>query len=243
MEQGYHHTVLIVDDENAVGRAIAGILKNMGVEFAYAPSGDIALEKIQGTSTRFSLIISDQKMPGLSGYELFEKAREISPDTVRFLITGHMDMAAIIKAVNRGAIHRCIAKPWDNDELALAIAQGLKQYELVLDNERLLNLAKDQNLKLYRLNRDLKEKAEEHRKVLDQLDQEIGDLNQRIAAFENDPSVLEKKSMDMLETLFRESGLLDEQKIHGFYAATLQELRDQFQDIAVRNGFEMPKKA
>ncbi|MFH1154118.1 MAG: response regulator [Pseudomonadota bacterium] len=242
MEQAYSHTVLIVDDEEMVGKAIAGILKKMNVRFAYAASGEIALEKIKGASPAFSLIISDQRMPGMSGYELFEKVREISPDTIRFLITGYTDMVAIIEAVNKGAIHRYIPKPWDNAEFIQAIEAGLKQYELLLENDRLLKLAKEQNVKLYKLNRDLKEKAEDHKRMLETLDMEIDALNRRISSQESAPSLQEKQSLEILDQLLAKQGLMDKEKTELFFAAIVQELYSQFQDLSARNGFEMPEQ-
>jgi response regulator RpfG family c-di-GMP phosphodiesterase len=236
----YTHSVLIVDDEAMVGRAVAGILKKMAVGSVYVQSGEEALEKLKTASPAFSLIISDQRMQGMSGYELLEKAREISPDTVRFLITGYLDMAAIMEAVNKGAIHKYIQKPWDNREFADAIAEGLRQYEIVLENERLLRLAREQNMKLYRLNRDLKEKTEEHQRVLDGLDRELDDLNQRIAAVEKTPRHLKKRSLEELGKRLDSLGLMEKESLEGFYRAVVQELFAMFQDVAARNGFEMP---
>jgi len=242
MENNYRHTVLIVDDNDTVGRAIEIILKTMDVDSVYAPSGEIALEKIQAASPPFSLIISDQRMPGISGYELFERAREISPDSVRFLISGYSDMVAIIEAINRGAIHRFIPKPWQSHEFAELIAAGLKQYELVLENERLLNLAKQQNMKLYKLSKDLKEKTEERWKALEQLDREIDELNQQIPSQETDESFKEENSLKRVEQLYTNTDLLDKRKINVFFNAAVQELHELFQDIASRNGFNMPKR-
>lgn len=243
MKQSYSHTVLVVDDEAIARSAIVAVLNAMDVKPVCASSGDMALEMVQSTTPRFSLIISDQRMPGLSGYELFEKAREISPETIRFLMTGFRDSVAIIQAINRGAIHRYISKPWDRLELEETIAGGLRQYEDHLENESLLKLAKDQNMKLYQLNSQLKSKAEERRKRIDMLDKEIDSLNKQIESLESAPDLKKQNSLDTLEKLFSLKGLLNEDEFHAFFERTIFELHEQFQHIAARGGFDIPIKS
>jgi response regulator RpfG family c-di-GMP phosphodiesterase len=242
MEQAPAHTVLVVDDEEMVGRAVAGILRKMGVECVCVSGGHEALERIRSAPRPFSLILSDQRMTGMSGYELLEKAREISPDTVRFLMTGFVDMAAIIEAVNKGAIHRYISKPWDNTELAAAVADGLRQFDLTRENLRLLKLAREQNTKLYKLNRDLKDRTEERRKTLAQLDREIETLVRREEALEGGSSRKEGKTPGMVSALLTQQGYRDREKLERLYTAVLRELYLQFREAASRCGFEMPGK-
>lgn len=75
-------------------------------------------------------------MPEMDGAQFLEKAKDIFPDAIRFLLTGYSDMDAIIDAVNKGEIHRYLTKPWNDDDLLLQIRQSLKQYELTLENRR-----------------------------------------------------------------------------------------------------------
>ncbi|MBU2452135.1 MAG: hypothetical protein KJ668_02340, partial [Proteobacteria bacterium] len=164
------------------------------------------------------------------------KAKEIAPDTIRFLITGYADVDAVTDAVNKGSIHRYIAKPWDNRVLAETVKAGLEQHELIMENHRLFALAKEQNTKLYTLNTDLKKSAAVHKKAIIQKDKQILELNKRLErGFEN------RNYINEIEALLKEKQLLDQGKLNSLYVAIIAELYEQFQDIATRNGFEMPE--
>lgn len=236
MTEKNDHTVLIVDDEQEVGTSLGRLLKKAGIKYVYMESGAEALERVKTASTPFSMIISDQRMPGMNGSEFLEKAKEISPDTIRFLITGYADIDAVTEAVNKGSIHRYIAKPWENKVLLESVKSGLEQYELVQENNRLFLLAKEQNAKLYTLNCDLKDSTVNHKKTLETLDKEIMELNKTAdRGFDRD-------HLSEIETIFKEKEMLTTEKMNSFYAVVVSELFEQFQDIAARNGFEMPEE-
>lgn len=76
------------------------------------------------------VIISDQRMPGLTGVELLERVRVNFPDTVRLLITAYSDLPAAVDAINRGQIRRYLKKPWQPDELRAEAADALEHYEM-----------------------------------------------------------------------------------------------------------------
>ena len=171
----------------------------------------------------------------MTGSEFLEKAKEITPDTIRFLIIGYADVDAVTDAVNKGSIHRYIAKPWDNTDIEETIRFGLEQYEMIVENNRLFKLAKDQNTKLYNLNTKLKESSDNHKKTIAKLDKEIEALNKRLdIGFENRDYIKE------VEATLKEKNMLSENKLNTLYAALVEDLFQQFQDIATRNGFEMP---
>ena len=235
-EKRFEHTVLIVDDEDQVGKSIGRLLKKIGVRYVYMPSGKEGLERLQKAEKPFSLILSDQRMPGMSGAQLLEQAKEIAPDTIRYLITGYSDVDAITDAVNKGAIHRYISKPWNSDDLIETIKSGLDQHELIMENHRLFKLAKDQNKKLYELNVQLKESTTTHKKSIADLDNQISALNARL-----DKGFKKRNYIDEIEALLKENNMLDPDKLNALYAALMAELFEQFQDIATRNGFEMPE--
>lgn len=234
----FDHTVLIVDDEGQVGKAIGRLLKGMGASYVYMESGEEALERLKKQKKPFSLILSDQRMPGMQGSEFLEQAKEIAPDSIRYLITGYSDVDAITDAVNRGAIHRYIGKPWNNKELTEAIQAGLDQHELIMENHQLFNLAKEQNSKLYNLNITLKESTEKHKKTIGELDARIKDLNGQLQK-----GFKKRDYVDEIEKLLKENNMLDTDKLNALYAALMAELFEQFQDIATRNGFDMPEQS
>jgi len=237
MAEQSKHTVLIVDDEVAVGRSLGRFLKSAGIDYIHAESGEEALKLMEKAAEPFSLIISDQQMPGMKGTTLLEKVKQISPDTVRFLFTGYSDVDVLSEAVNKGSIQRYISKPWDNKVLLEAIRSGIDQYELLQENKRLFQLAKDQKKKLYRINCDLKASAASHEQTLVKLDRRIAELNREIAR-----GAGERDYTAEIEALLQNKKMLTQEKMNSLYAAIVGELFEQFQDIAARNGFEMPKE-
>ncbi len=236
MTKKFDHTVLIVDDEEKVGRSLGRFMKSIKAKYVYMESGQAALDWMKSSEKPFSLILSDQRMPNMEGSVFLAKAKEIAPDTIRYLITGYADVDAVTDAVNKGSIHRYIAKPWDNKVLAETVKSGLQQYELIMENHRLFALAKEQNAKLYTVNTDLKKSAAVHKKAIVQKDKQIKELNARLSkGFEN------RDYINEIEALLKEHQMASEDKLNMLYVALISELYEQFQDIATRNGFEMPE--
>jgi len=87
-----------------------------------AENGAAALELVK----RFSIpvVVSDQRMPGMTGVELLRQVRAIAPHTVRLLLTGYTDLAAIVGSINEGEVFRFVRKPWDNDEIRTVLAEA-----------------------------------------------------------------------------------------------------------------------
>ena len=123
-----------------------------------ALNGQAALEVLK--KEEIAVILADQRMPGLSGVELFQKALSIQPDAVRILITGYMDIEAIIQAINDGQVYYYINKPWEPDDLRLIIKRSAEQYALVKENKKLLRELQQANLRLQQENVILHQEAE-----------------------------------------------------------------------------------
>ncbi len=121
--------ILCVDDETNVLEALERNLYDQ-FEVATADSGRAALVVLE-KSEPFAVIVSDMRMPGMSGAELLAQVRQRSPDTVRILLTGHSDMDDAVAAVNRGGIFRFLCKPCPTDELIGAIEAGVQQSQLM----------------------------------------------------------------------------------------------------------------
>jgi signal transduction histidine kinase len=103
------------------------------------------------------LILSDQRMPGMSGDVLLSHARRIQPDAIRMLFTGYADIQAVINAVNEGNIFRYILKPWDATELEGILRQAIDHYELLAERKRLIAELQTANQRLTRANEELAE--------------------------------------------------------------------------------------
>ena len=106
--------VLIVDDEPYVLRAIQRLLRNTGAEIFTAPYGIQAIKLLVGRE--IAVLISDQFMPGMSGAELLEHARQVSPDTVRVMLTGQADGAALVRVKEEELAHMTLFKPWQEQD-------------------------------------------------------------------------------------------------------------------------------
>jgi YesN/AraC family two-component response regulator len=132
------YNILLVDDEQNILKALRRLFREEHVNILTASSASEALEIFKQQSIQ--LIISDNLMPGMTGVELINKVREISPDTIRIILSGHSDIEAILNAVNQGEAYRFILKPWNDIDLRLTINIALAQYKLIDDNK---NLKKD----------------------------------------------------------------------------------------------------
>ncbi|WP_410211291.1 response regulator [Aquirhabdus sp.] len=113
--------ILLVDDEERILRSLSMLLRTQYQIFATS-DGHEALRILR--QEKIHVIISDQRMPIMTGTELLSKAKEIAPDTIRILLTGYSDADAALDALNDGEIFRYINKPWGPKELRETIAQA-----------------------------------------------------------------------------------------------------------------------
>jgi len=128
-------TVLLVDDEEAI---LKGYIRSLGGMFTteIAHNGEEALEKIKADD-RYALVMSDHRMPGITGIELLQKVAEIRPNTVRMLITGYADLQMSLDAINEGSVFRMLTKPCTPPDFYKAIEDGLRQHELIMGEKEL----------------------------------------------------------------------------------------------------------
>lgn len=241
MNSEFVHSVLIVDDEKNVTKSLGRFFFSKKIQFIAAHSGESALQKIESADAPFSLIISDQRMPGMQGTDLLEQVKAIHPNTIRFLLTAYSDMDTIVQSVNKGSIHQFITKPWDLDALLESIRAGFSQYEKNMESERLLKVAKLQNNKLYDLGCENMETLTVQKEQLTSLDNELKDLESRISDTK-EPSLddFSQQALTLLETIFFTEKPKDLERIHHFFSVSVQEMFNAFEDAANRNGFEMP---
>lgn len=161
MTQTYKHTLLLVDDEASILKALNRLFRREGYQILTAEGGQQALDLLEGADGPVSLIISDQRMPGMNGATFLERSMAFSPDSLRFLLTGYSDMDAVVDAVNKGKIDKYLNKPWNDSEMQLLVREALNQVELKRENIRLTELTRRQNAELAELNKQLEEKVNE----------------------------------------------------------------------------------
>ena len=176
----YKHTIMVVDDEASIIKALHRLFRKDNYQILTASSAPEGLDLLKKAQKPVSLIISDQRMPGMNGSQFLEQAQKLFPDAIRFLLTGHSDMDAIIAAINKGGIHRYLTKPWNDDDLMLQVRQSLQQYELILENRRLLALIHKQNKELQQLNQQLEQKVQERSQEIIEKNKKLSDLNKEL---------------------------------------------------------------
>ena len=126
MPEDAKHPILIVDDEPDVLFSLKGLLRRE-FELFTAESGDEAIKILN--EHPIHVIMTDQRMPGMSGVELMNRARSDHPDAIRIIFTGYADVKAVVEAMNSGGLYRYITKPWDPDELIETLQMAARRYE------------------------------------------------------------------------------------------------------------------
>ncbi|GFO56755.1 two-component system response regulator [Geomonas sp. Red276] len=174
--------VLLVDDEENIVRAITRLLldEESSLEVLSANSGPEGL-KVLEAHPDVALILSDQRMPGMSGAEFLQKAREIAPEAVRMVLTGYADVTATIDAINKGGASRYLTKPWDDGLLLTSIREGVRQFRLIQENRELNALVEKQNRELAEWNAGLKGRVLEQTATIRRQNEELRERNRQVS--------------------------------------------------------------
>ncbi|MEZ4452149.1 MAG: response regulator [Nannocystaceae bacterium] len=117
--------LLIVDDERSIVSTLEESFRGL-FRIHTATSGQDALKLFKESDIH--LIVSDQRMPEMTGIELFAKVKEINPTTIRILLTGYADINAVIRGVNEGLIWKYVTKPWNAEDLKALVREGARKY-------------------------------------------------------------------------------------------------------------------
>jgi response regulator RpfG family c-di-GMP phosphodiesterase len=128
--------VLLVDDEEQVLHGYHRVLRGR-FELEVAMGGLQALQAMEHHGP-FAVLVADMRMPGMSGLDLLQSAQELSPDTTRIMLTGNLDLQTAMDAINHGQVFRFLTKPCTPEHLTEAIQAGLRQHQLVVAEQELL---------------------------------------------------------------------------------------------------------
>ena len=135
------HTLLVVDDEPDVGDSVHDLLRR---EFRVLKAKSAA-EGIQLMhDNEVHIIMTDQRMPQISGVEFLSKMRIRHPQAVRMLFTGYADLEAVIAAINQGHIYQFLKKPWQPEELIAAVREAADEYERLVHQAEELSRLRDE---------------------------------------------------------------------------------------------------
>jgi len=139
-------TLLFVDDEENVLNSLRRIFLEENYTILTANSAQKAFELLDQQPVH--LIITDHRMPVMTGAELLKLVRERYPETIRIMLTGYADVNSIMGAVKEGAVYKFITKPWNDEDLRLTVSLALQQFVLMRENRRLKSVSQLQESKI-----------------------------------------------------------------------------------------------
>jgi response regulator RpfG family c-di-GMP phosphodiesterase len=223
MSDPIKHTVLLVDDEQGIIKSLQRLFKSLDANIFTASSGQEALVLLENAPV--SLIISDQRMPGMTGVELLAKSRQIRPDAIRILLTGYADIESTMQAINSGAIKYYIAKPWEDDLLISRVKESLELYDMMTDNKKLNEITHRQNEDLRKFNRTLEERVEKQTtEIKSQHEELLRSFMETIKAFS---TILEMRLKDVGSHSQRVAALIKK------LLKTMDLNKKEYQDVVV----------
>ncbi len=144
MDEGQRARILIVDDEEAILETMSFTFED-DYEVLTSSSARDALSLLDAAGP-VAAVISDQRMPEMTGVEFLAEVFRRHPATVRIILTGFADMDAIIRAINDGHVYAYITKPWEPDDLKQVVRRAVEHYALTMENERLVGDLRDANV-------------------------------------------------------------------------------------------------
>ncbi len=148
-------TLLLVDDEPNITSALRRLFKHDDLRILTANSGQAGLDVL--AKHPVDVIVSDQRMPGMTGVEFLKIAKNLYPDTVRIVLSGFTELHSVTEAVNEGAVYKFLTKPWDDKQLHRALDEAFKTKEISDENRRLSFEVLTSNQKLAAVNRQLED--------------------------------------------------------------------------------------
>lgn len=161
------YCLLIIDDEVEITKSLVRQFRKKYKVFTTtnAEDGFKILEK-----ENIQVILSDERMPGITGVEFFTKIKDKYPDVLKLILTGYSDIEAVIGAINDGQVFRYVNKPWNPIELDSIIKEAFDKYDLIIQNRKLMDSLRE-------LNRSLEEKVISRTRELERLNVKLSELN------------------------------------------------------------------
>lgn len=161
------YNLLIIDDEVEITKALTRQFRRSYNVFSTTnpEEGFSIMEK-----ENIQVVLSDQRMPGMTGVDFFAKIKSKYPDALKLLLTGYSDIEAVINAINEGQVFRYVTKPWNPSELDSIIKEAFEKYELITNNKKLIHKLNEANL-------TLEAKVKDRTKELEKANTALSDLN------------------------------------------------------------------
>ncbi len=204
--------ILCVDDERNVLKSLRRLFMDEDdYEIMVAESGEEGLE-ILSSEPGIRLVVSDYRMPGMNGVDFLSKVYEGWPETIRIVLSGYADTAAVVEAINLGHIYKFIPKPWNDEELKSTLAMALQHQELKEQNSKLNEQLQQKNDELLQMNDNLEQMVQRRTEALEirnrvlAVSQGVLDVLP-IAVFGVDPEQMIAQCNDMGQDLFPVGGM------------------------------------
>ena len=154
-------TLLLVDDEPNILASLKRLFRRDGHVILTASSGAEGLSLL--SRHKVDIIISDQRMPGMTGVDFLRVAKVNYPDTIRIVLSGYTELQSVTDAINEGAVYRFLTKPWDDEQLREHIKKAFEYKELLEENQQLDIKIRTTNQELVAANRQLGNALEKNR--------------------------------------------------------------------------------
>lgn len=167
-------TLLLVDDEDNIVASLRRLLRRDGYTIITASGGEEGLRRL--ADHEVDVIVSDQRMPGMTGVEFLRRAKALYPHTIRMVLSGYTELQSIIDAVNEGAIYKFLTKPWEDERLRQHVAEAFRQKDLEDENRRLAHQVETANADLAALNSRLETLVAQQREHADLLAASAGNM-------------------------------------------------------------------
>ena len=156
--------LLLVDDEPNILAALRRLLRQDGYQIVTETDARAALARLE--SEDFDVIVSDQRMPEMTGVEFLRRAKAVRPHSMRIVLSGYTDLDSVTAAINEGAIYKFLTKPWDDAQLRDHIATAMRHKYLEDDNRRMSDELRAVNARQMELNAQLAALVHEQRNSL-----------------------------------------------------------------------------
>ncbi len=194
----YRCSLLVVDDEPYILTALATFLHS---EFDVVTADSVDAAQRLFSEREIDIILTDQKMPRMSGVQLLEWVREKSPRTIRLMMTGYADLEEAVEAINKGQVFRYLFKPWKAEELLEVLRSAGHTFVLERDNRQLLHELQQLNEQLREMNAELEHRVAERTRALQEAYQELEQKNrmlEKLALTDPLTNLPNRRAMDRL---------------------------------------------
>ncbi len=168
---GMRRTLLLLDDEPNIIATLRRLLRREPYRILTATSASQAFELL--AANEVAVIVSDQRMPEMTGVDFLRNVKALYPDTVRIVLSGYTELTSVTEAINEGAIYKFLTKPWDDEQLRDNIAEAFRRYDLVAENQRMARELHAANAELARMNDGLEKLVTEQSRRVEQEQQTL----------------------------------------------------------------------